>query len=58
MLDLNYRSSLIFKQSTQMLNRYVGSGGRSEGFNPLYQIGAPRSVELAPSVFESPQRAR
>ena len=37
----------MFKQSTQMLNSYLGSGGRSGGFNPLYQIDALRSVQLA-----------
>ena len=30
-------------QSTQVLNNYLGSSG----LNPLYQIGGPRSVQLA-----------
>ncbi len=30
-------------QSTQMLNNYLGSGGLS----PLYQIGSPRSIQMA-----------
>ena len=30
-------------QSTQVLNNYLGSGG----LNPRYQIGGPRSVQLA-----------
>jgi hypothetical protein len=25
----------------------LGSGGANGGFNPLYQIGGPRSVQLA-----------
>jgi len=25
----------------------LGSGGANGGFNPLYQIGGPRSIELA-----------
>jgi hypothetical protein len=34
-------------QSTQMLNNYLGSGGQSGSLNPLYQIGGPRSIQLA-----------
>ncbi len=36
-----------FGQSTQMLNNYLGSGGQSGGLNPVYQIGGPRSIQLA-----------
>jgi hypothetical protein len=36
-----------FGQSTQMLNNYLGSGVQSAGVNPLYQIGGPRSIQLA-----------
>jgi hypothetical protein len=36
-----------FGFSTQMLNSWLGSGGQSGGLNPLYQIGGPRSVQLA-----------
>ena len=32
-----------FGQSTQVLNNYLGSGG----LDPLYQIGGPRSIQLA-----------
>jgi hypothetical protein len=32
-----------FGQSTQMLASFLGSGGANGGFNPLYQIGGPRS---------------
>jgi hypothetical protein len=37
----------LFGQSTQMLASYLGSGGQSGGLNPLYQIGGPRSIQLA-----------
>jgi carboxypeptidase family protein/TonB-dependent receptor-like protein len=36
-----------FGQSINMLGRSLGSGGTSGGFNPLYQIGGPRSIQLA-----------
>jgi len=36
-----------FGQSTQMLASGLGSGGPGGGLNPLYQIGCPRSAELA-----------
>ena len=42
-----YLSSPQFGQATQMLNNYLGSGGQSGGLNPLYQIGGPRSIQLA-----------
>lgn len=47
---VNYLSSPQFGQSTQMLNNYLGSGGQSGGLNPLYQIGGPRSIQLALKV--------
>jgi len=37
----------LFGQSTQMLASSLGSGGANGGFNPLYQIGGPRSIQLA-----------
>jgi Carboxypeptidase regulatory-like domain/TonB dependent receptor-like, beta-barrel/TonB-dependent Receptor Plug Domain len=37
----------LFGQSTLMLGRSLGSGGAAGGFNPLYQIGGPRSMQLA-----------
>ena len=43
----NYLSSPLFGQSTQMLGLSLGSGGDSGGLNPLYQIGGPRSAQLA-----------
>ena len=36
-----------FGQSTMMLASSLGSGGQSGGLNPLYQIGGPRSIQLA-----------
>jgi len=44
---INYLTSPQFGQSTQMLNNSLGSGGESGGLNPLYQIGGPRSIQLA-----------
>jgi hypothetical protein len=44
---INYMSSSQFGFATQMLNNYLGSGGQSGGLNPLYQIGGPRSIQLA-----------
>jgi hypothetical protein len=39
-------SSPLFGRSTQTLANGLGSGGASGGFNPLYQIGGPRSIQL------------
>jgi len=43
----NYMTSPLFGQATQMLGASLGSGGQTGGLNPLYQIGGPRSVQLA-----------
>jgi hypothetical protein len=43
----NSLTSPLFGQSTQMLASFLGSGGANGGFNPLYQIGGPRSIQLA-----------
>jgi carboxypeptidase family protein/TonB-dependent receptor-like protein len=43
----NYLTSPLFGQATQMLGASLGSGGQNGGLNPLYQIGGPRSVQLA-----------
>jgi hypothetical protein len=40
-------SSPLFGHSTQTLASSLGSGGANGGFNPLYQIGGPRSIQLA-----------
>jgi hypothetical protein len=44
---INYLTSPQFGQATQMLANYLGTGGQSGGLNPLYQIGGPRSIQLA-----------
>src|SRR5262245_27370905 len=44
---INYLSSPQFGQATQMLNSSLGGGGQSGGLSPLYQIGGPRSIQLA-----------
>jgi hypothetical protein len=36
-----------FGQSTETLAQSLGTGGLNGGFNPLYQIGGPRSIQLA-----------
>jgi hypothetical protein len=40
-------TSPMFGRSTQTLANALGAGGASGGFNPLYQIGGPRSIQLA-----------
>jgi hypothetical protein len=37
----------LFGYSTATLNNSLGTGGQSGGLNPLYQIGGPRSIQLA-----------
>jgi hypothetical protein len=37
----------LFGRSTQMLANSLGAGGANGGFNPLYQVGGPRSIQLA-----------
>ena len=43
----NNLTSPLFGYSTQTLASSLGSGGPMGGFNPLYQIGGPRSIQLA-----------
>jgi len=43
----NDLTSPPFGHSTQTLASSLGSGGANGGFNPLYQIGGPRSIQLA-----------
>jgi hypothetical protein len=43
----NMLPSPLFGRSTQTLASFLGSGGANGGFNPLYQIGGPRSIQLA-----------
>jgi hypothetical protein len=42
----NTLTSLLFGHSTQMLASSL-AGADNAGFNPLYQIGGPRSIQLA-----------
>jgi hypothetical protein len=39
--------SPLFGYSTQTLANSLGAGGANGGFSPLYQIGGPRSIQLA-----------
>ena len=43
----NSLTSPLFGHSTQTLASSLGSGGANGRFNPLYQIGGPRSIQLA-----------
>jgi hypothetical protein len=43
----NTTTSPLFGYSTQTLASFLGTGGANGGFNPLYQIGGPRSIQLA-----------
>ena len=44
---INHLTSRQFGQWTQMLGTSLGCDGQNGGLNPLYQIGGPRSVQLA-----------
>src|SRR5262249_21704409 len=44
---INSLPSPMFGRSTQTLANGLGSGGANGGFNPLYQIGGPRSIQFA-----------
>lgn len=37
----------LFGHSIQTLAQSLGQGGTSGGFNPLYQLGGPRSIQLS-----------
>lgn len=37
----------LFGQSSSLLNHGLGSGGASGGLNPVFQVGGPRSLQLA-----------
>jgi len=43
----NVLTDALFGRSTQTLAGSLGSGGANGGFSPLYQIGGPRSIQLA-----------
>lgn len=40
-------SDPFFGQATSMLNRNLGTAGVNGGLNPVFQIGGPRSMQLA-----------
>ena len=44
---INTLTNPLFGHSTQILASSLGSGGANGGLNPLYQIGGPRSIQLA-----------
>jgi carboxypeptidase family protein len=44
---INFLTSPQFGEATQMLNNSLGGGGQKGGLSPLYQIGGPRSTQLA-----------
>jgi hypothetical protein len=43
----NNITDALFGHSTATLASSLGSGGANGGLNPLYQIGGPRSIQLA-----------
>ena len=43
----NNVTDALFGRSTATLANSLGSGGANGGLNPLYQIGGPRSIQLA-----------
>ncbi len=45
--NANVLTNPLFGQSTQMLKTSLGTGGTTGGFSPLYQVGGPRSMQLA-----------
>jgi len=56
---INYMSSPLCGQSTQLPGASLGSGGQNGGLNPLYQIGGPRPAQLALKlVFRGTKRDR
>jgi len=43
----NALNNPLFGQSTVMLANSLGTGGSGGGFNPLYQVGGSRSIQLS-----------
>ena len=43
----NFLSDPSFGIANKMLGKGLGAGGANGGFNPLYQIGGPRSLQLS-----------
>ncbi len=46
----NLLTSPLFGRSTQTLANSLGAGGANGGFNPLYQVGGPRSIQFAVKI--------
>ncbi|MCA1557457.1 MAG: TonB-dependent receptor, partial [Acidobacteria bacterium] len=44
---VNDLGSNLFGQSIQMMGKSLGTGGVNGGLSPLYQVGGPRSIQLA-----------
>ena len=44
---VNVLTNPLFGRSTQTLANSLGSGGANGGFNPIYQVGGPRSIQFA-----------
>jgi hypothetical protein len=44
--NTNNLNNPLFGQSILMLGASLGSGGSNGGFNPLYQVGGPRSIQF------------
>lgn len=42
-----YGNATYFGRSTNMLGRGLGGGGNDGGFNPLFQSGGPRSMQVS-----------
>jgi hypothetical protein len=42
-----FSRNALFGLSASMLGNSLGSGGALGGFNPLYQVGGPRSIQLS-----------
>lgn len=44
---VRYRNSVFFGQSVSLLNLMLGNGSPRSGLTPAFQLGSPRSVEIA-----------
>ncbi|MBA2524940.1 MAG: TonB-dependent receptor [Pyrinomonadaceae bacterium] len=46
-LGFNLPTNTLFGRSDRMWGRSIGTGGTIGGFNPLYQVGGPRSMQFS-----------
>jgi hypothetical protein len=44
---MRYRNSVLFGQPVSLLNLMLGSGSPRSGLTPAFQLGSPRSAEIA-----------